>query len=156
MEQLLGAPLEAAPAPPSPPLTERERDYLTDTARDLYWNELEWEKLTHEERLDQGFMTELAFPGFLAFIRGLLLEEAMPDSPAPPRPSPEVVEDLLAFLASRVVELEEESSLTLDEEATQRQAELKMTSRLVDLVLYLLHDLGPEDVGKIEAALDDG
>ncbi len=156
IEQILGAPLDAVPAPLSPPLAPRERNYLKDTARDLYWNELEWEKLTHEERLDQGFMTELAFPGFLAFIRGLLLDETMPDSQAPPRPSPEVVEDLLGFLASRVVELEEETSLSQDDEAVQRQAELKMTSRLVDLVLYLLHGLGSEEVGKLESALPDG
>jgi hypothetical protein len=95
----------------------------------------------------------MAFPGFLAFVRGLLLSETMPDSLAPPRPSPEVVQDLLGFLAARVVELEGKSDLSDSEDREHREAELKMTSRLVDLVLYTLHCLGPEEVGKVEAAL---
>ena len=153
IEQILGHPLPPLRKPPLPPLLARERDHLREAAEELYWNELEWEKLTGEERLDQEFLTEMAFPGFLAFIRGLLLSETMPDSLAPPRPSPEVVQDLMGFLAARVVELEERSSLSDGEDREHREAELKMTSRLVDLVLYSLHDFGPEEVGKVEAAL---
>jgi hypothetical protein len=134
-------------------LDAEARGHLKEAAEELYINELEWEKLTKEERLDEEFLTELAFPGFLAFIRGLLLSETMPDSLAPPRPSPEVVQDLLGYLASRVVELEESLSDSEGEEREHREAELKMTDRLVDLVLYLLHDLGPEEVKKVEAAL---
>ena len=124
-----------------------------EAAEELYWNELEWEKLTGEERLDEEFLTELAFPGFLAFVRGLLLSVTMPDALAPPRPSPEVVQDILDFLAARVVDLEEQTASSDGEDREHRESELKMTSRLVDLVLYLLHDLGPEEVGKVEAAL---
>jgi len=153
IEQILGHSLPLPPAPPPPPLQEKERDHLREVAQDLYWNEMEWEKLTNEERLDEEFLTEMAFPGFLAFVRGLLLSETMPDSLAPPRPSPEVVQDLLGFLAARVVELEGESALSDGEDREHREAELKMTSRLVDLVLYTLHCLGPEEVGKVEAAL---
>ena len=90
----------------------------------------------------------MAFPGFLAFVRGLLLSVTMPDSLAPARPSPEVVQDILCFLAARIVELEEEAAIADGEDREHREAELKMTSRLVDLVLYLLHDFGPDDVGK--------
>ncbi len=153
IEQILGHSLPPPPAPPPPPLLEKERDHLREAAHDLYWNELEWEKLTNEERLDEGFLTEMAFPAFLAFVRGLLLSETMPDSLAPPRPSPEVVQDLLGFLAARVVELEENTALSDGEDREHREAELKMTSRLVDLVLYNLHDLGPEEVERVEAAL---
>ncbi len=153
IEQILGRPLPAPPAPPQPPLRDHEKDHLREAAEELYWNELEWEKLTGEERLDEEFLTELAFPGFLAFVRGLLLTVTMPDSLAPPRPSPEVVEDLLGFLATRVVDLEEQASLSEDEDREHREVELKMTSRLLDLVVYQLHGLGPEEVGKVESAL---
>lgn len=153
IQQILGHPLPPTLPPSNPPLKEKERAHLREAAEDLYWNELEWEKLTEEERLDEEFLTELAFPGFLAFVRGLVLSVTMPDSLAPPRPSPEVVRDILAFLASRVVELEEESASSQGEEQEHREAELKMTSRLVDLVLYILHDLGPEDIGELEVAL---
>ena len=153
IEQILGHPLPPPLAPPSSPLQDQERDYLRETAQEFYWNELEWENLTNEERLGEEFLTELAFPGFLAFVRGLLLSTTMPDSLAPPRPSPEVVQDLLGFLAARVVELEEQAALSEGEDREHRGAELKMTSRLLDLVLYALHGFGPEEVGKVEAAL---
>ena len=156
IEQILGHPLPPPPSAPPPPLQEKERDHLLEAAEELYWNELEWEKLTGEERLDQEFLTEMAFPGLLAFVRGLLLSVTMPDSLAPPRPSPEVVQDLLDFLVARVVELEERTASSDGEDREHREAELKMTGRLVDLVLYSLHDIGPEEVGKAEAALASG
>jgi hypothetical protein len=33
-------------------------------------------------------------------------------------------------------------------------AELEMTSRLIDLVLYLLHGFGPDEVRLVEASLN--
>jgi len=145
--------LTPAAPPPAPPLKPEERAHMREISEDLYLNELEWEKITGEEQLGEHFLTELAFPGFLAFVRGLLLAEVMPDSLAAPRPSPEVVEDVLDFLAVRVVELDEEKAGLDGEEREHREAELKMTSRLVDLVLYLLYGLAPEEVGRVEDAL---
>ena len=156
IEQLLGRPLSPPLPPSSPPLKDTERSHLLEAAADLYWDELEWEKLTGEERLDEEFLTELAFPGFLAFVRGLLLSVTMPDSLAPARPSPEVVQDILIFLASRIVNLEEQAAVADEEDREHRETELKMTSRLVDLVIYHLHDFGPDDVGRVEAALASG
>jgi len=153
IEQILGRTLSPTFTPFQSPLGEEELSYLREAAQELYWNELEWEKLTNEERLDEEFFTELAFPGFLAFVRGLLLSETMPDSLAPPRPSPEVVRDLLGFLATRVVELEEAKTDLDGAEREHREAELRMTDRLIDLVLYRLHDLEADEVGKVEAAL---
>lgn len=153
IEQILQTPLSPRRLPALPPLPEIERDFLRESGEDLYWNDLEWEKLTNEERLDEEFLTEMAFPGFLAFVRGLLLTEAMPDSLVPPRPAPEVVEDLLGFLAARVVELGEGVADADVEERAQKEAELQMTSRLLDLVICILHDLGREEIGKVEAAL---
>ena len=87
IQQLLGRELQA-PWPSSDPLPESDRSYLRETGEEFYWNDLEWEKLTGEEQVGEEFLTELAFPGFLAFVRGLLLEETMPDSVAPARPQP--------------------------------------------------------------------
>jgi hypothetical protein len=155
IQQILGRELRPRD-PTGDPLQEKERAFLLETARELYWNDLEWEKLTGEERVDEEFLTELAFPGFLAFVRGLLLEEAQPDSPVPPRPRPEIVSEILTFLASRVVELEEDASSTGGEDRAHREAELKMTSRLVDLVLYVHYKLTSDEVNAVEAALTPG
>lgn len=152
IQQVVGRQLQAA-WPSSDPLPETDRAYLQETGEEFYWNELEWEKLTGEEQVGEEFLTELAFPGFLAFVRGLLLEETMPDSTAPPRPNPTVVEGLLGFLAGRVVCLEEEAGGCEGEDKEHREAELKMTSRLVNLVLYLFHRLNSEEVTRVEASL---
>jgi hypothetical protein len=156
IEQILGRPLAATIVTNSPPIQSSERRHMLESAEELYWNELEWEKITGEERLDAEFLTELAFPGLLAFVRGLLLSEVMPDSLSEARPSPEVVRDILSFLAGRVVELDEQTAGGEAEEGEQREAELKMTSRLVDLILYLIHDLPPEEVEAVEAAIASG
>ncbi|MGW8267806.1 MAG: hypothetical protein ACWGSQ_15680 [Longimicrobiales bacterium] len=152
IQQILGRELQPVPSSPEP-LSQRERTHLRETAEELYWNDLEWEKLTGEERLDEEFLTELAFPGFLAFVRGLLLEEAQPDSVAPAQPRPEVVADVLGFLSKRVVELEEDTAGREGEDRDHGEAELKMTSRLVDLVLHLYYRLDPEEGSRVEAAL---
>jgi len=153
IEKILGTPLPPLRHPSISPLPKTERDFLREAGEDLYWNDLEWEKLTQEERFDEEFLTAMTFPGFLAFVRGLLLSEVMPDSPVPPSPAPEVVEDLLGFLAGRVVELGDNATEGDRDERDQKKVELEMTSRLLDLVICVLHDRGPEDVGKVEAAL---
>jgi hypothetical protein len=146
MERALGRTLRAPSRSEEKPLSPAEREHLTNAAADLYWNELEWEHLTEEERIDQGKLTELAFPGFLAFVKGLLLEEVMPDALAPAEPRPEVVEEVVAFLANRVVELQDCLEGEDDEEPARTQEELTMTDRLVDLVLFKLHGVDPADV----------
>ncbi len=153
LEQVLGRSLEPAEGSDDAPLTEEKKSYLLDEARDLYWNELEWENLTEEERLDGGgALTELAFPGLLAFVRGLLLDEAMPDAQAPAQPRPEVVAEILRFLAARLVELGDELDDASGEEAETMEEELAMTDRLIDLVLYELYELSESEVERVEAA----
>ena len=134
------------------PLSEEDRAHLRGDAEDLYWNELEWEHITGEEGLGEGALPELAFPGFLAFVRGLLLEEVLPDAKAPAQPRPDVVRDILRFLATRILELEEGQQSEDEEEEDKLRGELSVTSRLVDLVLYRLHGLTPSDVERVEAA----
>jgi hypothetical protein len=150
MERALGRKLEGPQTGPRSTLSPKTRGFLREEAEDLYWNELEWEHITEEEALEEGALTELAFPGFLAFIRGLLLTEVMPDAKAPASPRPEVVEDILAFLAGRVVELEDGLASGEGDAQDTLRAELSMTSRLVDLVLYRFHQLAPADVDRVE------
>lgn len=152
LERLLGRRLDPPVREVDDPLSEEARKYLLGEAQNLYWNDLEWEHITDEEALEEGPITQLAFPGFLAFIRGLLLQEVMPDSIAPATPRPRVVEDVLSFLAGRVVELEDGLAGTPENEANKLRIELEMTSQLIDLVLYQFHNVRPEEMERIEAS----
>ena len=151
LERLLGRSLSHPDPEPEGPVPPQTREYLLDEARDLYWNELEWENITDEEALEEGPLAELTFPGFMAYVRGLLLTEVMPDSMAPASPRPQVVEDILNFLFGRVVELEEGLAKPVRDEDRNLRAELEMTSRLIDLVRYRYHGLGPEDIERVES-----
>ena len=151
LERILGRRL-APPAESREPLSAEARGYLMGEGESLYWNDLEWEHITDEEALEEGPITQLTFPGFLSFVRGLLLYEVMPDSRAPANPRPQVVEELLGFLARHVVELEDAIAAPGDQEPERLRTELDVTSHLVDLVLYLLHGVAAEDVERIEAA----
>lgn len=147
LERELGPPMIG----PTGTLSTPNRAYLLDEAKDLYWNELEWEHITDEEALEQGPLTELIFPGFLAFVRGLLLREVMPDAKAPASPRPQVVEDILEFLAGRVVELEEGLTDPEADSLERLRTERDVTSHLLDLVLYLFHQLSSGEIERVEA-----
>jgi hypothetical protein len=151
LERLLDRRLDSPSGAGNDPLTDEARAYLLGEAENLYWNDLEWEHITDEEALEEGPITQLTFPGFLAFVRGLLLHEVMPDSMAPASPRPEVVADVMAFLARRVVELEDGLAESPDGEKERMLSELDMTSQLIDLVLYQYHGVGPEEMERIEA-----
>lgn len=150
--RVVGRALQNPPADESP-LAEEARKHLLEEAQDLYWNELEWEHLTEEEAADHGEpLFELMFPGLLAFVRGLLLTETNMDALAPAEPRPQVVRDLLAFLAGRILEIEEAGTPDDAEDAARMKAELQMTDRLIDLVLYRYHGLRQEQIEQLEAA----
>lgn len=152
LSRILGRPL-AEPAADDSPLTAEARAHLLGDARDLYWNELEWENLMEEEAVDVGEpLFELMFPGLLAYVRGLLLTKVMDDALAPASPRPVVVEDLLAFLAGRVLELEEALAAGDGDDLDRVKGELAMTDRLVDLVLYRFHGFTEDDVRAVETA----
>lgn len=143
LERVLQHPLVP---PRSSGVDEQRRNYLREEAEDLYWNELEWEKLTAEEMSQGGSeLVEFAFPAFLAFVNGLLLKEVNSDSLAPASPRPEVVEDILIFLATRCLEL-------LPETDPKLGLERDMTSRLIDLVLYRLHGIAVDGIDRLELA----
>ena len=134
------------PRAPSAPLDVRM--HLMGEATDLYWNELEWEHITRDAGDDA---IERAFPGLLAFVRGLLLRESVPGGEEP-CPRPEVVEELLRFLAGRVLALDDLISAgEVDGEPEKVRFELDMTDRLLDLVLYHWLDLTPQETARAEA-----
>ena len=149
IEEALGQPL-VHPDPEPRPLTADQRAHLVGEARNLFLNELEWERITDEEKLDGGPIPELVFPGFLAFIRGLLMREAMADSLAPPDPRPEVVDEVLLFLAEQVLSLEAAVRDLTDQDTAAEDA--ITTRRLVDQVLYRFHGLSREDIARVESA----
>jgi hypothetical protein len=147
LERVLQHPLVV---PRSTGVAPERRVFLLEEAEELYWNELEWEKLTAEEMTAGGSaLVELTFPGFLAFIDGLLLKQATADSKVPARPRPEVVEDVLLFLATRCLEL-------IGSSAPEQRLEREMAERLIDLVLYRLHGLQVDAAERLDLShLDD-
>jgi hypothetical protein len=152
LTRALGRPL-VAPVKDDTPLPEASRTHLLDEARDLYWNELEWEHITEEEATDGPPLSELTFPGLLAFVRGLLLTEVQPDALAPAEPRPQVVDDLMIFLGHRILELEEAINAGAPADELDRlRGELTTTDRLLDLVLYRYHGLADDEVEEVEAA----
>lgn len=144
--QALGKPLAAEGSATGSTLPDATRQHLREEAEELYWNELEWEHITDEERLDDDSLTEQAFPGFLAFIRGLLLQKTLETVREAAEPRPEVVEDVLGFLAGRVLELKQTASEGDSDDIERTRRENEMTARLVDLVLLRLHEVDPGDL----------
>lgn len=151
LERILGRPLAAPTAGADQPIPEETRTYLLSEAQDLYWNELEWEHITDEEALEEGPIAEMTFPGLLAYIRGLLLSEVMPDALSPANPRPQVVADVLDFLAERIVELEDGLAGDDAADSQRMKAELAMTDGAVDRVMYLYHGLEAADIEQVEA-----
>ena len=146
LERALGKKLVLPTPSDGPDLSESERAHLLGDATDLYENELAWEDITDEEQVEGEPLSELTFPGFLAYMRGLLLEQVMPDSLAPANPRPEVVEEVVGFLAHSVVALQDRNGDTAAEDASRTERDLALTDRLLDLVLFQLHGVDPADV----------
>lgn len=152
MERILDRKLKPPTAGADVPISDETRQHLMSEAEDLYWNEVEWEHITDEEALEDGPIVELTFPGLLAYMRGLLLSEVMPDALSPANPRPQVVQDFMGFLADRIVEIEETLDAEDAAEPGKMERELEMTSGLIDRVLYLYHDLSDEEIEYVETA----
>jgi hypothetical protein len=125
------------------PLSRDRVDFLVREAEELYWNELAWEELTDEERVAGGHLTELVFPGLLAFIDALLQQRPAEDRDVARSPHPEVVEEILVFLANRFAVATRELERGADSERLVWAR--VMTSHLIDLVLYRLYGLTSEE-----------
>ena len=116
------------------PLSPDRLTHLRREAEELYWNELVWEELTDEEAIAGGHMTEMVFPGFLAFVDGLMLEADTGGSP-----HPDAVEEILTFLGDRYAKATCDLEGGIDSQKVV-WARL-MTRHLTDLVLYRLYGL---------------
>jgi hypothetical protein len=125
------------------PLPADRLAHLRSDAEELYWNELVWEELTDEEAISGGHMTEMVFPGFLSFVDALLLDDSPADSPVPPCPRADAVEEILAFLGERWAEATSELEAGIDSQKVVWAR--MMTRQLTDLVLYRLYRLTPAE-----------
>jgi hypothetical protein len=132
------------------PLSAERLEFIRREAEELYWNELSWEELTDEEVIPGGHLTEMVFPGLLAFIEGLLVDRVPADALAPPRPHPDAVEEILVFLGERFAEATSELENGADSQKLVWARH--MTARLIDLVLYRLYRLTPAEQERLEAA----
>ena len=132
------------------PLSPERMEFIRHEAEELYWNELAWEEMTDEEAIPGGHLTEMVFPGLLAFIEGLLVDDVPADAPAPARPHPDAVEEILAFLGERFAE----ATARLESGADSQKLVWArcMTAQLIDLVLYRLYRLSPAEQERLEAA----
>jgi hypothetical protein len=136
--------------PAAEPLSADRLEFFRREAEELYWNELEWEELTDEEAIPGGHLTEMVFPGFLAFVEGLLVDSAPADALAPARPHPDAVEAILGFLGDRHADLAAQLEAGAD---SQRVVWARaMTARLIDLVLYRLYGLSHDEQERAEQA----
>ncbi len=137
-------------APPAPSSLPAERlGHLLDEARELYWNELSWEQLTSDEREGGSQRVEYMFPGFLALVDALLLGEA-DDARRHASYRPGVVERVLRFLAARCV------AAPVDRADSDAALAVELTRRLIDLVLYRLHELCADEIERAEIARLEG
>jgi hypothetical protein len=152
LQQTVGRVLVVPEGTDDPPLSPVRREHLLEELKDLYWNDLEWENVTEEERMEGGAIPELTFPGVLALTRGLLQTDVPEDSTSGAEPRPEVVEKFLEFLAERVIDLRALASGAPSEEGDRAALDLRMTEGLLDRVLVEYHRLPLEDVGSLEEA----
>jgi hypothetical protein len=133
----------------APPLPADQLDFARREAEELYWNELSWEEITQEETIPGGPLAEMVFPGFLAFVGGLLVDRVPADALSPARPHPDAVEEILAFLGERYIE----ATAQVEEGADSQKLiwARVMTARLVDLVLFRLYRLSPAERERLDA-----
>jgi hypothetical protein len=138
-------PVDVVLAPSRP----AERRHLFEEACELYWNELNWEELTDEELVDGGELTEMVFPGLLAFIDALL-PKAHNGEPDRDREHRDVAHDFMLWLAGRLVELRNPKSS--DEEArTRSRREAKITDELIDLIAFRLYSLDEQEIERLRS-----
>jgi hypothetical protein len=129
------------------PTAPASRKHLFEDACDLYWNELNWEQLTDEERISDGELTEMVFPGLLTLVDALLprSENGEPDRDREHR---DVAHDFLLWLAGRLVELRT-TRPDDDEDREHIRTEIQVTDDLIDLVSCRLYCLTDEETGRI-------
>lgn len=124
------------------------RQHLFEEACELFWNELSWEETTDEEMIGDRELTEMVFPGLLAFIDALLPlgESGEPDRKREHR---DVAHDFLLWLAARLVDLRRAKMAGNGHHARIRR-EAQVTDELIDLIAYRLYSLTTEEIEEIQ------
>lgn len=131
---------------PSPPEVRR---HLFEEACELYWNELSWEEISEEESVGDGELTEMVFPGLLAFVDALLPRGAHGE-PDRDRERRDVVHDFLVWLAALLVELRGRRPDEDGDHASLRR-HLALTDDLIDLVAFRLYSLASAEIERYQA-----
>ncbi|HKK27694.1 MAG TPA: hypothetical protein VKB18_06400 [Gemmatimonadota bacterium] len=130
------------------PTKPSSRTHLFEDACDLYWTELGWEEQTGEESVGEGELTEMVFPGLLAFIDALLPRNPNQE-PDRDREHRDVAHDFLLWLAARLVDLRSERPETQAGRLQHRRQET-LTDELIDLVACRLYGLSSDEVERIQ------
>ncbi|MDH3298373.1 MAG: hypothetical protein OEM23_07885 [Gemmatimonadota bacterium] len=120
------------------------RRHLFEEACELYWNEMNWEQITEEERTEGGELTEMVFPGLLTLVDALLPRGANGE-PDRVREHRDVAHDFLEWLAGRLVELRTGRQEN-QEDKEQARREAVITDELIDLVTYRLYQITDDEI----------
>ncbi len=126
------------------PASDDTREHLFQQACELYWNELGWEELVEEERFGDEGLTEMIFPGLLAFINALL-PRAQNGEPDRDRERRDVAHDFVEWLAARVISLREGGG-GLGDERERLAFQRTITDDLIDLVIYRICSLSHDEM----------
>ena len=129
------------------PSRPAERRHLFEEACELYWNELNWEELTDEELVDGGELTEMVFPGLLAFIDAVLPRNTNGE-PDRDREHRDVAHDFMLWLGARLVELRNAKASDADARLRARR-EAAITDELIDLIAFRLYSLNGSEIERL-------
>lgn len=124
------------------------RRHLFEEACELYWNELRWEEISDEERIGDGELTEMVFPGLLALVDALLPRSASGE-PDRSREHRDVAHDFLLWLAGRLVELKK-GRPDDNGDRTRIRRETTVLDELIDLILFRLYSLTNQEIERYQ------
>ena len=124
------------------------RRHLLEEACELYWNELRWEEISDEERIGDGELTEMVFPGLLALVDALL-PRGPSGEPDRSREHRDVTHDFLLWLAGRLVDLKNTRPED-NGDRTRIRRETTVLDELIDLILFRLYSLTNEEIERYQ------
>jgi len=134
--------------PEATPTRPESRSYLLEEACELYLNELNWEELTDEERISDGSLTEMVFPGLLTFLDALLPRSGAGE-PDRNQEHADVVQDFLIWLGDRLLRLRSAEPEDRDDEL-RMEREARIVDDLMNLVLARLYRLDQEETARLQ------
>lgn len=130
------------------PARPRVRRHLFEEACELYWNELQWEEISDEEKVADGELVEMVFPGLLALVDALL-PKGPSGEPDRSREHRDVTHDFLLWLAGRLVELKNARPEDNGDRVRIRR-ETAVLDGLIDLIFFRLYSLTNEEIERFQ------